>query len=63
MALIYARPLSLPQCPSNLADMLNIARLFSRDFYIRIDLYNLPRKDGGFNIYFGEAAFSLPVVV
>ena len=55
---IYARPLSLPQCPSNLADMLNIARLFSREFpYIRIDLYNLPRKDGGFNIYFGEFTF------
>lgn len=55
---IYSRPRSLPQCPSNLAEMLNLARLFSREFpYIRIDLYNLPRKGGGFDIYFGEFTF------
>ena len=35
--------------------MLRIAELFSVDFdYVRIDLYNLPRADGGFDIYFGE---------
>ena len=55
---IYPRPLSLPHCPSNLAEMLNLARLFSREFpYIRIDFYNLPRAGGGFDIYFGEFTF------
>lgn len=55
---IYPRPVSVPQCPPNLAEMLKIAQAFSRNFsYIRIDLYTLPRRDGAFDIYFGEFTF------
>lgn len=52
---IYPRPENTPLRPGNLNEMLRIAELFSVDFdYVRIDLYNLPRADGGFDIYFGE---------
>lgn len=55
---LYSRPLSLPKCPPNLSKMLEIAQVFSRDFpYIRVDLYNIPRESGGFDIYFGEFTF------
>jgi hypothetical protein len=55
---IYPRPVSVPECPPNLAEMLKVAKAFSRDFsYIRIDLYNLPRRGRGLDIYFGEFTF------
>ena len=52
---IYPRPEKTPSCPNNLNAMLRIAELFSIDFdYVRIDLYNVSRADGDFDIYFGE---------
>ena len=55
---LYSRPLALPKCPPNLSKMLKIAQVFSREFpYIRVDLYNIPRKSGGFDIYFDEFTF------